>query len=709
LALALLLTIALGIGSNVCVHGFVQGLTSSDSPLASVDRVVSVFGRDAQQEAGPVSYQEYLLLKDHLDTFEWIGGARISSTAIALAGQSAILSVAAVTSNLAGQLNLSLDGGVIISHRVWKSEFGAKANVRGDQILIDGVNARVSSVAPNWLEGIYRDRAVDLWMPLQEEALQGDDRRRRNFWVLGRLRHDVSISQAQTAIRIRRSGSGEMHVLPYTGMTPEMAEGMSRVGTLLGFAAAAVFFIACANVASFLLGRAFARSHETALRVALGAGRGQLARELLWDSVVISVVGGACGMLLAIWTSRVIPALLFEQDAERLIFAPDLFSIVATSAACVGITIVCGLLPVFVIPHDRPAALLRRESAGPSKAIRRLRVCLVVAQMTSCCMLVISTAFLLDGFRTTLQTTAGHRLGHPILATVQANPDVGIRYFQNVEQAIKPITGVFGKAWAGRLPGSQPTWRSFRIEPEQLPFREVTMDMAWFTADSLKLFTLPPRAGRMFGFGDQTCRYAIVNEEAAEDLFDRQTVGRTVQDSAGLPVEIIGVVSRRDVENTAKGNRPTVYYNYTDRMGAPPDKITRARFRAPIVSELARAELDANVVSPSYFDALGNIADRRPKVYWPSSARRVPRRRDQSGSRRPLLRRKGGWSRSHRRPGRPDRDHRSRALGTARNVPAACGAGNLFPDVAGRSPSYDADDRRSRSERSIAGRSAPPD
>jgi hypothetical protein len=200
MALALLFTIALGIGSNVTIHGFAEGLTRPDSARTSVDRVVSVFWREAYREAGPLSYQQYLSLKSRLDVFDWIGAARVSPRTIAMGGQSEIASVAALTSNLAGLLNLSLNGGVVISHRMWRSEFGAKTDVRGDQIRIDGVDARVSGVAPDWLEGLYRDRAVDLWMPLQEGALQGVDRSSRNLWVLGRLRSDVSVSQAQTAV-----------------------------------------------------------------------------------------------------------------------------------------------------------------------------------------------------------------------------------------------------------------------------------------------------------------------------------------------------------------------------------------------------------------------------------------------------------------------------------------------------------------------------
>ena len=604
LTLALLLTIALGIGSNVSVYGFVRGLTGPASPLASVDRIVSIFQRGTHHEAGPLSYGEYLSLKNRLNVFAWIGAARISPCTISMPGQSAIVSVAAVTSNLAGVLNLSLGKGVVISHRMWQNEFGAKANVRGDQIRIDGVNARVSGIAPEWLEGLYRDRPVDLWMPLPEKFLPSAHRSSRNFWVLARLRRGVSTTQAQTALLPGSGASGEISVVHYTGTTPVTAQGISRIATLLGFAAGGVFFIACANVVSFLLGRVFARSHETSLRVALGASRGQLARELLCDSIVISVAGGALGLLLAVWTARVLPALLFEEDAQRLVFAPSLSSIVAASAVCIGITIVCGLIPAFVTPDDRPGTVLRRESTGPSKVLRRLRMGLVVAQMTSCCVLVIATAFLLDGLRAALQTSAVYRLGDPILATVQTQPDTGIRYFHHVEQAAQSMPGVSGIAWAGRLPGSQPAWQSFRIEPAHLPLRDITMDLAWFTAGSLKLFTLPPSAGRLFGFSDQTCRVAIVNEEAAAKLFGRNTVGRTIQDPTGLPVEIIGVVAGK-VRPAAKANRPTIYYNHADQAGPAPQPMSLARFRAPVLSELASAELDTNVVSPSYFQAMG--------------------------------------------------------------------------------------------------------
>jgi len=213
--------------------------------------------------------------------------------------------------------------GIVISRRLWQTEFRAKADIHGEHLRIDGVDVRVSDVAPDWLEGVYRDRPVDVWTALLEDSLEAVENDRRNLWVLGRLRPNVSTDQAQFPVRVTHRRPVEIRVVPYAGMTPEMAEDLSRVGTLLSFAAVLVFFIACVNVASFLLGRASARSQETSVRVALGASRCQLTQGLLADSLVISAAGGALGGLLAMWISRVLPALLFEQDATRLVAASD--------------------------------------------------------------------------------------------------------------------------------------------------------------------------------------------------------------------------------------------------------------------------------------------------------------------------------------------------------------------------------------------------
>jgi putative ABC transport system permease protein len=610
-ALALLLTIGLGIGSNASVYGFVRGLVTPDLPISGIDTVVSLFTRDARGTLGPVSFETYLSLRTGVDAFESLGAARESRVPIAVEGRTSTVTVAAITPELADLLQLRLAGSVVISDRFRRNDLGDRTEISEQRIHINGVQARVSGFAPERLEGLYSGRIVDVWMPLREDEIRGPDRGNLTFSVIGRLREGVSVDEAQAAVSTRRDDIVAA-VVPYTGLTPETATGMSRLATLLPAAALAVFLVACANVAAFLLARASARSHETSVRVALGASRGRLARQLLSDSAVVSLAGGALGLLLAFWTAQIIPAFLYDAHAEHLVFSPDVGSIIGAAVACGVITVGCGLLPFFEIRHDDPAAVLRKAAGGPSIAMLRVRRALVVVQMACCCLLLISTGLLFEGFRAALRTQAGERLGQPILATVQAQsgfsrPDLGLDYFRRAEDAMLTVPGISSTGWVGVPPGGAPAWYTLRIEAADLPLRDVEMNVVSFTPRSLETVTMPPVAGRMFGGGDTpgTCRVAIVNQAAAEELFDGDAVGRSLHDPAGDRVEIIGVVAPRQPERRGTRVHPTVYY-YAEQTGTPLNIASPSTFRVPDLPKATPSVvLDAHVVSRGYFSAMG--------------------------------------------------------------------------------------------------------
>src|SRR5579863_465769 len=609
LSFALLLTIALGVGSNAAIFGFLQGLTHPASPLRASDGIVSVFREDRVREAGPLSTDEYQKLKRIPGVFDWTGAARIRPADAAIDGQAQIVTVAAVTPSLASALAIPEDGAVL-SQRLWQNEFEGR-NLAGAAVRIDGADSRIAAVAPDRLDGLYSDQRVDLWTRSNEPDLGDSIRDGRNLWVLARLRRGASVRQARAALG--SAGLEDLSIVPFTGIAPNTARGLAHVGAFLNFSAAAVFLIACINVASFLLARALRRSHETSLRIALGATRAELLRDLSADSVVLSVAGGAVGLLLGVLTAQALPAMLFAEDAARLTFAPHLFPILAASFVCVAVTALCGMMPVLGTVTDRPWMVLQRESGSPSKAIRRLQSGLVVAQISTCCMLVIATALLLDSFHSALETSAGRRLGNPILLTVQAQtrpdgPEVDPNYFRDVEQKAKSVPGLSPLAWTAQLPGSRPTWRTFRTQLASSPSRDVAMDAVWLTSGSTGLLDGKPVAGRMFASNDQGSRVAVVDEVAAAKLFGAQTVGMVIRDSADQPIEIVGVVKRRS-DGAKQPRGPTIYLSALDQPGtAGPIRSGPARgatFRVPIAPPAADVELNANIVSTNYFAALG--------------------------------------------------------------------------------------------------------
>jgi hypothetical protein len=603
---ALVLTIALGIGSSAAVQGFVRGLLTTDLPIFGIQRVVTVFATDTSGASGPVPFDVFTSLGERTDIFESLGAIRESQRRVSIGARSTLMAVAAHTPEVGSVLPFPGRPGIALSHRVRFANFPASANPAGTPIQIDGVGATIAGATPYWLEGLYRGRAIDVWIPLDDSdrrADGGDDG--IEVWLLGRLRPGVSVADAQAAIGQHSIAGGALTVLPYTGQTPETATGMLRVGALLGFAATAVFLISCANVAAFVLARSWARARETAVRVAIGARRRQLLRQLLIDSAVISIIGGAAGFVLATWMADIVPLMFFDQDADRLVFSPDARSVLQTSLLCVGITIACGLAPLFETRDDRPSAVLQREVSGPSKAMTRVGTALILLQMAGCSLLLISTGLLLQGFQAALRTEAGRTLGNPILVTLEAMPSPspveGRKYFADAIAAVGSAVTISEPVWAARLPGSRAAWQWVRFDPAQAERREIPMPIEPLNEQALERLALPPLSGRLFGaFDAGECGAIVLNEAAAKTMFSGHPIGRQVDTPAGRTVEVIGVARTKDRGSAV----PPAAYDHP-AAGAALGVGGRVVFLAPPAAELESGVIDVNIVSANYFEVMG--------------------------------------------------------------------------------------------------------
>jgi hypothetical protein len=399
--------------------------------------------------------------------------------------------------------------------------------------------------------------------------------------------------------------------LSTTSEAAAVTAAVPEIPLLLALAAAAVFVVACANVAVFLLVRAVARTKDTCVRVALGADRRQLVKHVVADSLVIAVSGAAFGLLLAWWTANVIPALFYQTDADQLVFAAEQSGIIATAIACLALTVACGLAPIAEVRHDSPGRLLQREQLGASPGSRRVCHALVVVQLTCCSVLATSAGVLIEGFRATLDTAIGERLGDAVLATLEARPLStraasalsGLQHFGEAERRAREIAGIAAAGWVARPPGTRPTLQTLNVELPEGVLHEAFLDVAVYDRGSRSTIRLPPVAGRMFGGADTpgACPAVIVNEAAANAVFLGEAVGRSIEDPSGGHVEVIGVV---ETESSEGARRPTVYY-YAAQGPPPFGRTGPARFRIPEKSNRTVAVLDANVVSASYFDASG--------------------------------------------------------------------------------------------------------
>jgi hypothetical protein len=389
-------------------------------------------------------------------------------------------------------------------------------------------------------------------------------------------------------------------------LTPEGAEGIARIGRLLRVAAIAVFVIACANVASFLLARASARSRETAVRVAIGAGRKQLVRQVLADSLLISIVGATTGAILAFWLGQIVPSFLFDEDAQQMIFVADARGVGLIALACSAITLACGLLPILETRHDDPGAIIQRESSGPSRASIRLGAGLVIVQMTACTLLVISAGLLLAGLRSALQTSTARRLSSPVVVSLDAmqtsskavEKTSGLDYFARSANAAREVAGATSIAWAASVPGNRPVTQSYEIETANLPMQELSFLSTPFTARTLESLIMPPLEGRLFGTLDAgPCGGVVITRDAARALRVEPVVGRSIEKPSGEWAEIVGVVAARD-DSAAR------VYHYMPKAEPPYAAAKYERYRS-VAAPAQSSVFDTNIVSQNYFQFMG--------------------------------------------------------------------------------------------------------
>lgn len=493
----------------------------------------------------------------------------------------------------------------MLSHSLWQRHFGGDPALLGQTVTLGGEAHTVIGVIP---EDFQADPAADVWLPLQAEPASTDGAHR--FAVYARLRPGVSLAAAEAQMRIIHDEYRRLH--PRTVDPHEYPKVVSlqdfRVGdirtTLLLFAGAVgfVLLIACANVANLLLARAAARRRELAVRVALGAGRGRILRQLLTESMVLSVLGGACGLLLAIWSIRPLlslaPVSLPEVSPGSLQLN---MSVLVFALVLSGVSgLVFGLFPALqAIRSDlQPDLKDGSPAAGAGRRQARMRNLLVTAELALALVLLTGAGLLVRTLIALRSVDTGFDPRNVV--TVKA-PLTGRNYgstqavMTSVDRTLARLEimpGITAAAMASQLPLEGGFETMFTIEGRQQengPYHGGAAVRA-IAGQYFDVFRIPLRQGRAFTAQDRagTPPVVIVNEALAkrfwtgqDSLGQRVAFGRGLGAFADTTREVVGVVRSVREAGLTGADQPVVYIPYAqlnDRLATAVNQLFPVAF-----------------------------------------------------------------------------------------------------------------------------------
>ncbi len=422
LALAAIFTLALGIGANSAIFTVVRAVLLRPLPYPSPDRLTMLWTHNPRQgyDKDVSTYPNFADWRRQSASFEGLAAYIESDYTLTEAGDPAHISAALVTPGFFETLGVAPAYGrtfgardaaagervAVLGHGLWQTRFGGDPAIVGGSVMLNGVSHEVAGVMP---AGFGHPDAAQLWTPLAPSGRFADLMQARgSYWlqVIGRLTPGIARGDAQAemdriATALERqypetnAGIG-VRIVP---MHEEIVGDVRQPLLILFGAAAFVLLIACANVANLLLARAASRRKELAIRAALGAGRGRLLRQLLMESLVLAVAGGAAGLLLAWWGIQALPSLAPSTLPRLTDIRIDGLVILYTTLASITTALVFGAGPAL---RDAAAAagtsLKERGQAESASRGRRLRSVVATLEIAVALVLVIGAGLLVRSF-----------------------------------------------------------------------------------------------------------------------------------------------------------------------------------------------------------------------------------------------------------------------------------------------------------------------
>lgn len=608
-----LLTIGIATGANATVFGFVSALLLRPAPgVADPGSLISIYTSDySSGPYGSSSYPDYLSLKSDVPAFAQIAAQLDDSGVVQVDNTVARVPVASVTGEYFALLGVGPALGrlltpadtaasappvVVIGHGFWSRSLAANPSIVGTPLTSNGQTFTIVGVLAEGFGGLDLGQAVEVWRPLIAPPAAPGERGNRSLSIVARLSATSSLVDAQAQVsalavtlaqaypetnRGTLAAPAEprpMIALRHTRLPPDFKPMVAAVAAILMAAVGLVLVIACANVAGLLVSRAIARDREMAVRLALGAGRSRLVRQLLTESLLLGIGGGACGLLLALWTSDVLPSFFPAEQASLLDTSVDTGTVAFIAIMSIASSLLFGLAPALQA-SDSTALSLRAGSARGSdgRGSARLRRLLVGAQVAAAVVLLVSSGLLVKSLTNALAADMGFGTRQGVVATVELPPTLeesqGLQFYAAVLDRVRSMPGVRGAAFVRTLPLSRASRRGFRIEGyEAKPGEDMELVINVVSDGYFETMQIALRAGRAFDSRDRGGRapVAIVNDLLAKRFFAGNALGRRITDSGGRVLEIVGVVQSHKYLTMQEPPVATVYYpleqEYRPRM-----------------------------------------------------------------------------------------------------------------------------------------------
>jgi predicted permease len=601
------LTLALGIGANTAIFSVVNAVLLRPLPYQNPSELVLIrqLNKTDGSQSQSIAYPDFQDWKAQNSAFVDLATFRPDGFSLAVGNDLELISAATVSANFFALLGVNAYRGrtflpveetaaggrvAMLSHAYWQNRFGEDDQLLGQQIKLSEQLYTVIGILPPDFKFPFRLEKADIWTtnaPLSSGMM---GRGARNFQALARLKPDVSLAAAQTemagiAARLEQANPGTNRGLSvvlvgmHDWLTKEVRPTLWLLSGVVGF----VLLIACANVANLLLARALARQKELAVRAALGASGWRIARQLLTESLLLSLIGGALGVLLASWGVRLLLT-LSPPNLPRI-------NAVGLNAQVLGFTVVVavltgiffGLAPAWKAARpslpDLNAALKEGGKSRASAGSKWLQSSLVVGEIALALLLLIGAGLLINSFIRLTRVELGFNPDRVLIARLglpTKNYPSGaekITFVRRVQDEIKSLPGVRSVSFATSLPFGGRITSSFKIKGRELPENGPSSmaGLIFVMPDYFAAMGIGLAQGRAFTDADdyRSAGAVIVNEAFARQYFPQgnplgQRIGQLANGTPETPqeFEIVGVVNNIRDNALDQEPQPEIFVPY---------------------------------------------------------------------------------------------------------------------------------------------------